>query len=84
MGLAILESLETPGLGDKIEKDEAFINSFFDLLAEPEIICAKQRKEANQVDSISGATISSKAVVRIINETLASLPDPFPQAPKKE
>jgi len=83
VGLAVLESLETPGLGDKIEKDEAFVNSFLDLLVQPEIICAKQREKANEVDSISGATISSKAVVRILNQRLASLPDHFPQALKE-
>ncbi|MDJ0836720.1 MAG: FMN-binding protein [Acidobacteriota bacterium] len=75
VGLEILSSLETPGLGDKIETDPAFTASFKDLLVDPIIECKAERRADNQVDSISGATISSKAVVRIINERLAELND---------
>jgi len=77
-GLAILASLETPGLGDKIETDPAFTESFLDLAVAPEIVCANERTAPNTVDGISGATISSKAVVRIINERLATLPRDLP------
>ena len=73
-GMEVLESRETPGLGDKIYKDADFVGSFGALSIEPEIIAVKQgtKSRANEIDAITGATISSKAVVRIINETHAS------------
>ncbi len=70
VGMEILESRETPGLGDKIYKDLAFVANFHDLPIDPEIVAVKKGKKTkpNQVDAITGATISSKAVVRIINQ----------------
>jgi len=80
VGMEILDSRETPGLGDKIYKDAEFVANFDDLTAEPQIVAVKKCKKVspNEVDAITGATISSKAVVRIINESndiwLARLP----------
>ncbi len=70
VGMEILESRETPGLGDKIYKDAAFVANFDALSIDPEIESVKKGKKTapNQVDAITGATISSKAVVRIINQ----------------
>ena len=90
VGMEILESRETPGLGDKIYKDLAFVANFTQLSIEPEIVVVKKgRKSAsNEVDAITGATISSKAVVRIINETndiwLSRLPEPGSEPPMEE
>ena len=69
-GMEVLESRETPGLGDKIYKDLAFVANFDALAVDPEIVAVKKgtKIQPNQVDAITGATISSKAVVRIINE----------------
>ena len=69
VGMEILESRETPGLGDKIYKDAAFVANFDDLSFHPEIVAVKKgtRSGTNEVDAITGATISSKAVVQIIN-----------------
>lgn len=74
VGMEILESRETPGLGDKIYKDMDFVDEFYALTIEPQIVAVKKGTKTadNQVDSITGATISSKAVVRIINETHAA------------
>lgn len=70
LGIKILESKETPGLGDKIEKDSAFVSQFFDM-ALPLIGVKKGKKtEKNEVEMITGATISSRAVVRNIDQTL--------------
>ncbi len=71
LGMEVLESRETPGLGDKIYKDADFVGSFRALSIEPEIVALKKgkRSQPNEIDAITGATISSKAVVRIINET---------------
>ncbi len=70
VGMEILESRETPGLGDKIYKDLSFVSNFDNLSIDPEIVTIKKgmKSAANEVDAITGATISSKAVVRIINE----------------
>jgi len=71
VGMEILESRETPGLGDKIYKDADFVSEFDALSVEPEIVTVKKGtgRQPNEVDAITGATISAKAVVRIINET---------------
>ncbi len=76
VGMQILDSRETPGLGDKIYKDPAFQANFRSLAIKPEgkegvIKTVKKgtKSAPHEVDAITGATISSKAVVRIINET---------------
>jgi electron transport complex protein RnfG len=85
VGMEILESRETPGLGDKIYKDMDFVGSFSALSIVPEIVAVKKgtRSLPNEIDSITGATISSKAVVRIINETNAEWLERLP-APGSE
>ena len=86
-GMEILESRETPGLGDKIYKDADFVSNFSALLIEPEIVAVKKntKTQPNEIDAITGATISSKAVVRIINETHVAwaerLPPPGSEPP---
>jgi electron transport complex protein RnfG len=71
LGMTVLDSKETPGLGAKIESDSTFVNQF----AGPEtpIVGVKAGRETgdkHEVDLITGATISSTAVVRIINDAL--------------
>jgi len=92
VGMEVLESRETPGLGDKIYKDAAFVGGFSALSVVPEIVAVKKgtKSQPNEIDAITGATISSKAVVRIINETHAnwsaqlSAPGSEPQLEAKE
>jgi len=74
VGMEVLESRETPGLGDKIYKDAEWVGGFSALSVEPEIFAVKKgtKSQPNEIDAITGATISSKAVVRIINETHAA------------
>ncbi|MFQ5653279.1 MAG: FMN-binding protein [Planctomycetota bacterium] len=82
VGMRVLDSRETPGLGDRIYKDEDFVGAFGDLAVEPEVLLVKKGKRtaANEIDAITGATISSKAVVKIINSAnskwLERLPPP--------
>jgi len=73
VGMEVLESRETPGLGDKIYKDAVFVGGFSALSVEPKIVAVKKgtKSQPNEIDAITGATISSKAVVRIINEAHA-------------
>ena len=72
IGFEVLESKETPGLGDKIMKDAAWLEEFRALAIEPEIVAVKkgEKQQANEVEAITGATISSKAVVRLLNKGL--------------
>lgn len=67
----ILEQSETPGLGTKILEDP-FKKQFNGLTVEPEIKWVKGKAPAspNEIQTITGATISSKAVVAIINNAL--------------
>ena len=73
IGMEVLESRETPGLGDKIIKDPNFRESFASLAVDPEIVpVAPGTKSApNEIDTITGATISSKSLVKIINASNA-------------
>ena len=94
VGMEVLESRETPGLGDRIYKDQEFVQQFRDLAVEPQVTLVKEEPTApNQVDAITGATISSAAVVTIIgkgNDTwLGRLPEagdapPLVEAPGDE
>ncbi len=71
LGMKVLESKETPGLGDKIEKDAAWVALFEG--AEAPLVPVKAgggTGDPREVDTITGATISSKAVIRIINHEL--------------
>lgn len=69
VGMEVLESRETPGLGDKIITDEEFLENFDELAVEPTIVPVKkgQKAQQNEVDCITGATISSESVVSILN-----------------
>lgn len=81
VGMRILESRETPGLGDKIYKDPKFVHGFDALAVDPEIVLVKgagSGKE-NEVHAITGATISSRAVVEILRTSRAHWDDATPQ-----
>lgn len=73
IGFEVLESKETPGLGDKIIKDENWLANFKALSVEPtiEVVKEGQGQKPNQVETITGATISSKAIVRLLEKELA-------------
>ncbi|WP_457666731.1 RnfABCDGE type electron transport complex subunit G [Thiolapillus sp.] len=83
-GIKVLKMAETPGLGDKIIRDPAFQANFDELDARLDpshmallnpIVTVKHgnKKEAWEVDAISGATISSKAVGKALNASAQSL-----------
>jgi Na+-translocating ferredoxin:NAD+ oxidoreductase RnfG subunit len=60
----IINHMETPGLGALIE-DEEFIGQFTGIAIED----LELRKKGGGIDAITGATISSTAVVKAIRET---------------
>ncbi|MGL5616789.1 MAG: RnfABCDGE type electron transport complex subunit G [Sarcina sp.] len=69
-GMKISAHSETPGLGARIE-EESFRTKFNDLPIKEniEIVKTAPTKES-QIDGISGATVSSKAVGTAINDTI--------------
>lgn len=82
VGMEILESRETPGLGDKIYKDNDFVANFAHLFMTGQIDLVKKGKKqrSSEVEAITGATISSKAVVKIINRSFAYWQEKLPKA----
>jgi len=84
VGLQVIESLETPGLGDRIAKDPAFLANFEQLdvsldetgetLANPvTFVKAGEKSRMWEVEGISGATISSKAVAAMLDARSAEI-----------
>ena len=68
-GLSVISHSETPGLGDKITQS-FFLDQFQEVLFSG----IKLSKTGGDIDAISGATISSKAV---INGIVSSIEDRF-------
>lgn len=75
--IKILEQLETPGLGTKIVADPSnkqdpfwFQNQFKGLVSNPLIEVVKNIKPSkpNEIQAITGATISSRSIATIIND----------------
>lgn len=82
VGIRVLESKETPGLGERIETDAEFLQNFVRLdvsldasLAAPvhpiETVKYGKKQHPWQVDGITGATISSVAIGRILRDSSA-------------
>jgi electron transport complex protein RnfG len=78
IGIRVLETKETPGLGDKIEKDPEFLENFRRLdvsltedlsaVLHPIESVKKGKKEHPwQIDTITGATISSTAIANMLS-----------------
>jgi len=79
-GFKVLDSKETPGLGDRVEIEPHFLASFEaldaslneagDALANPIVTVKQGEKTAPwQIDGITGATITSEAIGSILNES---------------
>ena len=83
-GIEVLKMAETPGIGDKIAKDPEFLQNFKQLDARLKadgsglanaIVSVKHgtKTEPWQIDAISGATISSKAIARMLNDSATQM-----------
>ena len=77
IGMKVLTSSETPGLGAKITYDSTFIGQFSDV-GTPLVGVKKDRAKGDhdEVVMITGATISSRAVIKIINDRLDAIQKP--------
>lgn len=73
IGFTVLQSAETPGLGDKIETEPGFLANFecLDVRLNPEgtdllnpitVVPQSTKTEPWQIDGITGATVTSRAV----------------------
>ncbi len=74
LGMKVLDNKETPGLGDKIVKDSSFVGDFVGASV-PLIGVGMGRATGaeGEIDMITGATISSRAVIAIINHQLEAM-----------
>ena len=71
-GVRVVQHRETPGLGDKIEADkDDWINLFngATALADPAAAEWNVRRDGGNIDQLSGATITSRAVLNAIRKT---------------
>ncbi len=73
-GIEIVDSQETPGLGAEIA-GEKFKKQFLGLaVTQPiEYVKGESPDEPHEVESITGATISSRAVVSMLNERIEEI-----------
>jgi electron transport complex protein RnfG len=71
IGFKVLDEKETPGLGDKIERDTAFGGQFTGRVAPLTGVKGRAGTPPSEVQTITGATISSRAAIRIINNAVA-------------
>lgn len=83
IGMQVLDSKETPGLGDRIENDHEFLDNFSALdvavddataqLQHP-VVAVKHGSKTQpwQIDGITGATISSQAVASILRQSTST------------
>ena len=80
VGFKILDSKETPGLGDRVEKEPHFIANFERLdaslnatgesLVNPIVTVKQGQKTAPwQLDGITGATITSEAIGKLLDQS---------------
>jgi Na+-translocating ferredoxin:NAD+ oxidoreductase subunit G len=87
-GIKILKLAETPGLGDRIISDADFVANFDQLDARlnadggdlaNDIVTVKHGGKHNpwEIDAISGATISSKAVGKALNQSTKQVLPPL-------
>jgi|ERR1035437_1347852 electron transport complex protein RnfG len=74
-GYQVLDMRETPGLGDRIRSDESFLENFKSLDATHPITVVKHGTKKNpwEIDAISGATISSRAVGKMLARSVQGM-----------
>jgi electron transport complex protein RnfG len=71
IAMKVIANKETPGLGDKIVKDTMFVGEFAGAGSPLAGVKRGNGKTASDVEMITGATISSRAVIQIINDAIS-------------
>jgi electron transport complex protein RnfG len=83
-GIGVVSMKETPGIGDKIITDKAFLANFqaldvrlnaelSALANEVKVVKHGSKTNAWQIDAIAGATVTSRAVGKAINDSAQQL-----------
>ncbi|MDP7423718.1 MAG: FMN-binding protein [bacterium] len=69
----IVAQEETPGLGGRIS-EEGFLNQFRRKKAAPHLVVTLRKKasERNEIDAISGASMTTQVLIDMINDSIAS------------
>lgn len=74
--LSVLAQAETPGLGGRIA-EEAFQERFNGVEIRPELRIVKFASGSNEVDAVTGASMTSAALEKIINNAVNELDQAF-------
>ena len=71
-GIRVLEHRETPGLGDRVEETKSDWVFQFDgrSLSDPAADGWKIREDGGEFDQLSGASVTPRAIVKAVKETL--------------
>ena len=69
-GIKVIEDLETPGLGNKIEGPWAYQYKGLDANRKIEVVKGKANHNNNEIEAITGATYSSTYVTDIVNDVI--------------
>ena len=78
LGLYVLDQKETPGLGNYITSGQRFRDQFSGKRTTPPLRVVKANPDPqHEIQSLTGATISSESVSQIVNRTIADLRQPI-------
>ncbi len=81
-GIFILDQKETPGLGNRII-EEGFRSQFAGKSSDTPLVVIKGKSaKQNEIDAISGATISSRSVADIINSAIGDVKKEIAKLPE--
>jgi electron transport complex protein RnfG len=72
-GIKVIEDLETPGLGNKIEGEWAEQYQGLDAMRPVKRVKGTRDKENNEISAITGATYSSDYTTDIVNDVLTRI-----------
>ncbi len=72
-GVNIMQQEETPGLGSRIGEDE-YLKRFTGMVFNPELVLVPEGRRSgdNEIDAITGATMSCEAFVLLLNKQYSS------------
>jgi len=72
-GVFVLDQKETPGLGNKIVEEQWLDQFEGRSLSSPLVVVKTRAEKDHEIDAVSGATISSRCVTGIVNQTVEDL-----------
>jgi len=70
LGIYVLDQKETPGLGDKINPRNDWDDRFVGKSALEDLTVVKAAPKGNEIQAITGATVSSQSVCKIVNRAV--------------